>query len=387
MAEKMAALEVVQKRLAALGIQDFCLELHSNKATKKAVLDQLKRGLEISACGMETDYDKKIQDIRKMRVDLDAYVKALHAKRPFGKSLRQLMDIYEMIPELNKSVRFDHAYAGTLTESDLDHQVHSLERLIAAGKGIGHPHDHPLAAVRKTEYSQHLKFDLESVIQEYTDALRKFLADVTGFVQMMEIEVPVTWDEWKDICNYARSVISAIEIPAFLRQADNADREFVVPETYLVKQQALSVKQAEFLSKWNENFLRMDMNSYREKYDQANKKFFGKGKALASLTAELQAFASFAVETERIPVYLTDVLFYQQEVKEVADIEAELPYEWKQILKEYSTAEALQEYKNRVGKQLQIMSQFSDQIGRLEAAGTLNLAFRRQRHWLLIWIM
>lgn len=30
-AEKMAALEVVQKRLAALGIQDFCLEIHSNK--------------------------------------------------------------------------------------------------------------------------------------------------------------------------------------------------------------------------------------------------------------------------------------------------------------------------------------------------------------------
>ena len=40
-------MEVVQKRLAALGIQDFCLELHSSKATKKAVLDQLKRGLEI----------------------------------------------------------------------------------------------------------------------------------------------------------------------------------------------------------------------------------------------------------------------------------------------------------------------------------------------------
>lgn len=159
-AEKMAALEVVQRRLAALGIQDFCLELHSNKATKKAVLDQLKRGLEIGVWGTETDYEKKIQDIRKMRSDLDAYAKALHVKRPFGKSLRQLMDIYEMIPELNKSVRFDHAYAASLTESDLDHQVHSLERMIAAGKGIGHPHNHPLMAVHKTEYSQRLKFDL-----------------------------------------------------------------------------------------------------------------------------------------------------------------------------------------------------------------------------------
>ncbi len=367
-AEKMAALEVVQKRLAALGIQDFCLELHSNKATKKAVLDQLKRGLEIGVWGMKTDYDKKIQDIRKMRAELDAYAKALHAKRPFGKSLRQLMDIYEMIPELNKSVRFDHAYAGALTESDLDHQAHSLERLIAAGKGIRHPHNHPLIAVHKTEYSQRLKFDLESVIHEYRDALKKFQAVVTDFVQLMGIQAPVTGDEWRNICDYARSVIFAGGLPSFLLRADHVDQEFVAPETYLEKQQAFSVKQAGFLSKWNGNFLRMDMNSYREKYDLANKKFFGKRKALASLTAELQAFAAFTVETERIPVYLTDVLFYQQEEKEIAAAEAELPYEWKQVLKDYCTIEALREYKNQIKKQLRMMSQFSDQICKLEAA-------------------
>lgn len=371
-AEKRAALEVVQKRLAALGIQDFCLELHSNKATKKAVLDQLRRGLEIGAWGMKTDYDKKIQDIRKMRAELDAYAKALHVKRPFGKSLRQLMDIYEMIPELNKTVRFEHTYAGTLTESNLDHQVHSLERLIAAGKGIGHPHNHPLIAVHKTEYSQRLKFDLEPVIRVYTDALKRFQSDVICFAELMGIKVPVTENEWRDICNYARSVIAVEEIPAFLRQADYVDREFMALETYLTKQQVFSVKQADFLAKWNENFLRMDMNFYREKYDQANKKFFGKGKALASLTAELQAFATFTVETNRIPVYLTDITFYQQEAKEMSAAEAELTYEWKQILKEYSTGAALQEYKNGVKKQLQMMSQFSDQIRGFETAGTLE---------------
>lgn len=371
-AEKRAALEVVQKRLTALGIQDFCLELHSNKATKKAVLDRLKRGLEIGAWEMKTDYDKKIQDIRKMRAELDAYAKALHVKRPFGKTLRQLMDIYEMIPELNKSVRFDHTYAGALTESDLEHQVHSLERLVAAGKGIGHPHNHPLMAVHKTEYSQRLKFDLEPIIRVYTDALKQFQADVICFAELMGIKVPVTKNEWRDICNCARSVVASEEIPSFLRQADNMDLKFMVPENYLTKQQGFSAKQVDFLAKWNENFLHMDMNFYREKYDQANKKFFGKGKALASLTAELQAFAAFAVETDRIPVYLTDITIYQQEVKEMATAEAELAYEWKQILKEYPTKTALQDYKNGVKKQLQMMSQFSDQIRRLETAGTLE---------------
>ena len=101
-AEKMAALEVVQKRLNALGIGDFCLELHSNKATKKAVLDQLKRSLELDVYGTKTEYESKIQDIRSMRENLDAYVKALHIRRSFGKSLRELIDLYEMIPVCEK---------------------------------------------------------------------------------------------------------------------------------------------------------------------------------------------------------------------------------------------------------------------------------------------
>ncbi|MCQ4830357.1 AAA domain-containing protein [Hungatella sp. SL.1.14] len=196
---------------------------------------------------------------------------------------------------------------------------------------------------------------------------------------MMEVEAPVTEDEYRNICNYASSVIAAETIPAFLRETDNVDREFAVPEAYLTKQQVFSAKQADFLSKWNENFLRMDMSSYREKYDQANKKFFGKGKALASLTAELQAFAAFTIETDRIPVYLTDITFYQQEAQEMAAAEAELPYEWKQILKTCVTAEALQVYKKGVQKQLQIVSQYSDQIRKLEASGALKSCIQKAR--------
>lgn len=361
-AEKMAALEVVQKRLAALGIEEFCLELHSNKATKKAVLDQLKRGLEIGVWGITTDYEKKIQDIRKMRGDLDAYAKALHIKRPFGKTLRQLMDIYEMIPEPEKSVHFDHAYASSLTESDLDHRVHSLERLIAAGKGIGHPHNHPLAAVHQTEYNQRLKFELEGIVRTYDSALETFRDHVLAFVELAGIEPPAAEAQWNHICNYAKSVIAAEEIPLFLKQTNDIDQAFSDPMMFLERETAFSAKKAEYLVQWNENFLRMNMETFREKYDQANKKFFGKGKAFAALTSEIQAYASFQVETDRIPVYLTDIIFYQRELQEITDAEAALPYEWKKILQEYPSASSLQGYKESVKKQLQVIDQFPVQI-------------------------
>lgn len=48
-AEKMAALEVVKRRLDANGVGDVCLELHSNKANKRAVLDELGRTWQLGA--------------------------------------------------------------------------------------------------------------------------------------------------------------------------------------------------------------------------------------------------------------------------------------------------------------------------------------------------
>ena len=274
-------------------------------------------------------------------------------------------------------MRFDHTYAGSLTESDLDHQAHSLERLIAAGKGIGHPHDHPLQVVHKTEYSQRLKFELETIIRSYRESLEIFRKDMLGFVESMEIKAPVTEDEWRDICNYARSVIAIERIPAFLRRSGSVEREFAAPETYLSMRQAFEAKKAGFLANWNENFLRMEMDTYREKYEQANKKFFGKGKALAALTSEMQAFASFTVETDRILVYLTDISFYQKEAEEIAEAEAALSYEWKEILKDHPTGEALQAYKDHVKGQLQIISHFSDQIQILENEGALKGCIRK----------
>jgi very-short-patch-repair endonuclease len=48
-AEKMAALEVVKRRLDATGVGDACLELHSNKANKRALLDELRRTWDLGA--------------------------------------------------------------------------------------------------------------------------------------------------------------------------------------------------------------------------------------------------------------------------------------------------------------------------------------------------
>jgi very-short-patch-repair endonuclease len=75
-AEKMAALQVVHHRLRACGLDALCLELHSHKANKKAVLEELERTLEL---GRVTGGAADIAvDVKHARDRLNALSALLH---------------------------------------------------------------------------------------------------------------------------------------------------------------------------------------------------------------------------------------------------------------------------------------------------------------------
>lgn len=76
--EKMAALEVVYKRLKKAGLSDYCLELHSHKANKREVVQELKRCLE-SHPTLNSRSETNFPKLRSTRDRLNAYVRELHA--------------------------------------------------------------------------------------------------------------------------------------------------------------------------------------------------------------------------------------------------------------------------------------------------------------------
>jgi hypothetical protein len=86
----MAALEVVQRRLAGAGLGDFCLELHSHKAKKRAVLDELGRVLDRSwrPGGAVAGADDKLLAARR---GLDDLVHDLHEPTPLGLSVHEAL--------------------------------------------------------------------------------------------------------------------------------------------------------------------------------------------------------------------------------------------------------------------------------------------------------
>lgn len=84
-AEKKAALDVVYRRLESVGLGDFCLELHSNKASKRVVLESLGRAFERSAAS-PGDHALGADKLAAARDRLNDYVRVLHGPRSIGRS-------------------------------------------------------------------------------------------------------------------------------------------------------------------------------------------------------------------------------------------------------------------------------------------------------------
>lgn len=77
-AEKRAALEVVQRRLRQVGLGEFCLDLFSSKVSKAAVLGQLEKAQSAVEVGDDQAWAAAKADLAALRDELNGYVRELH---------------------------------------------------------------------------------------------------------------------------------------------------------------------------------------------------------------------------------------------------------------------------------------------------------------------
>lgn len=186
-AEKMAALSVVQRRLAQIGLDPFCLELHSNKTNKSAVLAQLGKALEVGRIKSPEEYEAAAEKVHELRKKLNDMMDALHCRRKVGVSL------YEAIETFERNLSFKGVLAFSqdlLLEADRE-TVESWKELLrayaVAADGIGAYAQHPLRGCETLTYSIELRERFVKSVTALTagnaDAVRAFdfLCESLGF--------------------------------------------------------------------------------------------------------------------------------------------------------------------------------------------------------------
>ncbi|WBO84230.1 DUF3320 domain-containing protein [Hymenobacter yonginensis] len=142
-AEKMAALEVVKRRLDALGLGAACLELHSNKANKKSLHDELRATLALGRPAASTVLDEQIAQLPPLREQLNRYALAVNA--PLGRSRRTAQQVAGALLALREEVgtqllpRPPFADLATWTDADATRADVLAGRLQATLQKIGPP--------------------------------------------------------------------------------------------------------------------------------------------------------------------------------------------------------------------------------------------------------
>lgn len=153
-AEKMAALSVVQSRLEKIGLGPFCLEMHSNKCTKRHILNQLGMALNVRHTVGPKEYSRTAEGLFTERKNLIDYMEALHEyKGNDGFSLYDCIVRYEMddCRTMNADILTDEFLRQFSKDvwADYEHLLGSrMESLMGL---VGQPSQNPLLGLNIEE--------------------------------------------------------------------------------------------------------------------------------------------------------------------------------------------------------------------------------------------
>ncbi|MCL1904551.1 MAG: DUF4011 domain-containing protein [Methanomassiliicoccaceae archaeon] len=212
--EKMAALDVVQKRLARAGLGDFCLTLHSHKTKREDVIEQLVRSLELAkkTMSLTENIDVKLNNLDILRRELNEYVREMNSPiEPIGKT------IYKITGEISSlsdapDILFEMKDVDKVTAQTLDNILHKIGGLSQILDRYGWQSDSPWkgTAVNDATYELKQRFTAE------TEKLSMFVAKSTEILSSLGINGFETF-------NGAGKVVAAIGTAASVLAGCDAD--------------------------------------------------------------------------------------------------------------------------------------------------------------------
>lgn len=209
-AEKMAALEVVKRRLDNAGVGDMCLELHSNKANKRAVLEELKRTWELGAPkGEGTEaVNARLAETRDV---LNRHAIRLH--KPTGAAGLTPFQIIGHLTRLRQAGQLPNDLQldapESWTEELLQERSRLVDELADRVSDIGRPADH---VWRGIGIEAALPADVDRFvnrIRDLQDSLQRLGSELTAVARTLEVDTPETLDAIEPLERLAQRVATA----------------------------------------------------------------------------------------------------------------------------------------------------------------------------------
>lgn len=272
-AEKMAALAVVEKRLTKIGLGDFCLEIHSNKAKKSAILEQLQKTLELARENGHSIYSEKANQLNRLRGELAKYVRALKAVQPCGYNTYELLNLYEHNIDLETPLTFSADYVRTLDKEKLAELEKVLQELVAMGRELGEISGHPLSLIDGGDYSEQLRQELPSQLDSYSQVFEKFSECCKKTNRLLKQSLK-NYGDVAEFTRLIREINTLTSLPKAWYSSESHNRVLnEITDMTDRYESAVKIRQ-EMSQEWKDELFELDADQLQSEYTAVMNKWF-----------------------------------------------------------------------------------------------------------------
>lgn len=273
-AEKRAALDVVYRRLAEKGLGEFCLELHSSKASKVEVLKQLDRAWDVSDALSAEEWEREAARLQTLRSRLNQLVEVLHRRWGNGLTLHQ---------SIGRVVR-DHGLqtprlpwpANTEHDAAEYGQLLDLSRRLGLNGTAARDLSGKFGALAQTQWSNAWQAQIASASRELPQALDALNVASERLVGLTHLSLPIAEvmqvQQLSDLValvveSYGQNLSFAFA-PDAVTRIESARRACQLIESYRELEKSLSLDYAD------EACRRIPFEQMRSEWREAESKFW-----------------------------------------------------------------------------------------------------------------
>jgi len=264
--EKMAALEVVHKRLSQVGLSNFCLNLHSYKANKKEILSELNQTLNLSKFKLQDDIPFRLESLKTARDTLNKYNSELHTNvDPLGSSIYEvngkiakLNSITDIIFKLNnvgetspeKLIKYKSLlanFAGTIGKMSEDYETN------------------PWRSSNVSNVTHELRHDIETNLKNLLPGLKVLNDCVSKYVEKLELDQIISMQYSENLITILEVASKSPTIPISWVLKDDIARLTARAEKYKIYKSEYQNLVKELSSKYSEEFFTLTANEIRSR--------------------------------------------------------------------------------------------------------------------------
>lgn len=182
--EKRAALEVVHARLERVGLGPFTLEVHSDRASAKGIIEQLEEPLRYQWPEPTADWEDLTGRLQEQRERLNRYVEVIHKRGPFGESLYQ---------SLSRAIEHRHMPQVGLSfeaapDEEKDRELTQIVRAFSrASERIGSPAEHAFYGAKLREWTPGVEREIEELIDELKGLGEAYQGAIVELAQVSKV--------------------------------------------------------------------------------------------------------------------------------------------------------------------------------------------------------